>query len=200
MSNIIYATAADIADIYSLMQSAHTSLEKKDWYVTDDVDFLERHIEAEGYILKYVMDDRLAAFLVVRHPGTADDNLGRELFTQGVLMQKETSSGRLEESTGRTVGAVISVDILRTGGIQLDKVAHMESAAVASAYRGRGLQGKLLQKAEEIERARGSKYLMATVHPENVYSLRNLLKAGYECILETDKYGGLPRKVLCKSL
>lgn len=82
----------------------------------------------------------------------------------------------------------------------LHKVAHMESAAVLPEYRGRKIQKKLLQRAEELEQEKGTAYLMATVHPENVYSAGNLEALGYECLMETEKYGGLRRKILYKKL
>lgn len=181
MGQIVYATMEDIAEIKALMDSAVTDFARKDWYVTDDEAFISRHIggeqptmpreqgvKPEGYILKCIVDGKMAAFLIVRHPGDAEDNLG--------------------------------VYLPESEQVNLQLISHMESAAVHPAYRGQGLQGKLLQEAEEIERTRGTKYLMATVHPENIYSLRNLEKEGYKCILETKKYGGLRRKVLCKEL
>lgn len=82
----------------------------------------------------------------------------------------------------------------------LKEVAHMESAAVLPKFRGQKIQKKLLQAAEKLERERGTKYLMGTVHPENSYSADNLEQMGYECLLETEKYGGLRRKIVCKKL
>ena len=171
MEQIIYATEKDISRILELMNNAAGAETPADWYVTDDEDFVRRHMGGvEGYTLKYIIDSEIAAFLIVRHPGEAEDNLGR--YLQGNSQYP----------------------------IDLSAVAHMESAAVHPAHRGKGLQSKLLQQAEEIERAKGTKFLMATVHPDNNYSLRNLEAAGYKCILETEKYGGLRRKVMCRKL
>lgn len=184
MNHIFFATKADITEIHTLMHATYASMENKDWYVTDNEEFLERHIGREGYILKYIDGGKIVAFLVVRHPGNAEDNLGRELSVScggGSALEPLAGMPVIEEAV-------------------LAKVAHMESVVVAPSHRGQGLQGKLLKSAEELERTRGTGFLMATVHPDNVYSLGNLLRAGYECILETEKYGGLPRKVLCKKL
>jgi len=172
MQNIRLATREDVKEIKKIMDKAMENLSDKDWYAPDDEAFLERHIDEEGYTLKYVIENenicRIAGFLVVRHPKLAEDNLGRYL------------AGWDEEL--------------------LMLVAHMESAAVLPKFRGQRIQQKLLAYAEEIEKKHGMKYLMGTVHPENVYSLRNLEREGYVCLLETKKYGGLRRKIVEKEL
>lgn len=168
MSDIEQAESRDIPEIMEVMTTGLTTTKNKDWYVTDDITFVERHIAAEGYILKCMAEHKIAGFLIVRHPQQAEDNLGRCLpeWTEELL----------------------------------DKVAHMESAAVLPRYRGQGIQKKLLLAAEEAEKQRGTVYLMATVHPDNIYSRKNLEQSGYVCLLETEKYGGLQRIVLCKKI
>ena len=168
MNGIQYAERLDILEIERIMALGQATTENVDWYVADDRAFIERHICEEGYILKYMQEEQIAGFLLVRHPKLAEDNLGRYLpeWTDEMLHQ----------------------------------VAHMESAAVLPEYRGQKIQKKLLQRAEELERVKGMAYLMATVHPENVYSSGNLEALGYECLLETEKYGGLRRRILCKKL
>ena len=210
MEQILFAIEEDIPIILSLMNGAVRDDIQKDWYVTDDEDFVRRHIggqemqevsggnkksvDAEGYTLKYVIDGEMAAFLLVRHPGEAEDNLGRNLFKGSEVL-------RLRDSVAEDAEAKVAQVVRETGeAADFFCISHMESAAVHPDYRGRGLQGKLLQEAERIERQRGTRFLMATVHPDNVYSLRNLEAAGFQCIQETRKYGGLRRKVLCKRL
>lgn len=168
MNGITYATVADIAELMSVMEIGQNTTQSSDWYVTDDRAFVERHIQMEGYTLKYMLENKIAGFLIVRHPKLAEDNLGRYLADCS------------EES--------------------LLKVAHMESAAVLPEFRGRKIQKKMLVRAEEIERNRGTQYLMATVHPDNIYSAGNLEQLGYICLMETEKYSGLRRKVMSKRL
>lgn len=221
MEQIAFATIEDISEIKALMDGAVSASAQKDWYVVDDTDFIQRHIggeknleasfqckealepegiskevsgagsvseTVEGYTLKYVRNGCLWAFLIVRHPGAAEDNLGY------CLSEKELEQAALE------VFSLEHENHEKMSHQALHLIAHMESAAVHPACRGMGLQGKLLRRAEEIERSCGTKFLMATVHPDNRYSLYNLQSAGYECLLETEKYGGLRRKVLCKRL
>ena len=211
MEQIQLAVESDISHIMSLMHGAVCTGMPHDWYVTDDEEFVRRHIgeakqtqdlemekasfwerNSEGYTLKYIIDGELAAFLIVRHPREAEDNLGQELWKMFVEVSPERQ--------GEHVAINRMPADRSTRQELLQRTAHMESAAVAPSHRGKGLQRKLLARAEEIEIARGTKYLMATVHPDNSYSLRNLEAAGYQCVLETEKYGGLRRKVMCKAL
>ena len=82
----------------------------------------------------------------------------------------------------------------------LERVAHMEIAMVDKKCRGRGLQKKLMEVAEDRLELLGFRWLMGTAHPENVYSVHNFQKLGYEIVAEALKYGGLPRYVFCKEI
>ena len=99
--------------------------------------------------------------------------------------------GESRDNLGRFWG-LTEADLLRT--------AHMESAAVASAFRGHGLQGRMMAEAERMLRERGFSWLMGTVHPENIYSRNHFLKLGYEAAVRTEMYGGLPREIMVKKL
>lgn len=81
---------------------------------------------------------------------------------------------------------------------EMQYVAHMESAAVLPAYRGMGIQKKLMEEGEELVRKSGYRYLMGTAHPENTFSVHNFQKLGYEIIAEDRKYGGYPRYIFLK--
>ena len=80
------------------------------------------------------------------------------------------------------------------------QVAHMETVAVAAGFTGHGLQRKLLIEGEKAAAAAGYRHFMATVHPDNHYSLSNFQRLGYKKIAEALKYGGLRRWVLEKSI
>lgn len=81
---------------------------------------------------------------------------------------------------------------------QLAQVAVMDSAAVGSAYRGNGLQGKMLETAEAFLDREKIHYLMCTIHPDNRFSRQNMEKHGYEVKKITECYGGLMRCILLK--
>lgn len=83
---------------------------------------------------------------------------------------------------------------------ELRKVGHMETAMVVPAFRGRGLQARLMEFAEQEFKRRGYVHMFGTVHPDNVYSVKNFEKRGYRVVKETNKYGGLRRYVCYKHL
>lgn len=97
--------------------------------------------------------------------------------------------GLAEENLGRDAGLWPA---------ELPKAAHMDSVAVRPAYRGHKLQTKLLIEGEKEMAALGYRHLFCTVHPDNSYSLTNLLDLGYMLTVTVQKYGGLPRHVLYK--
>lgn len=72
---------------------------------------------------------------------------------------------------------------------ELLNVIHMDTAAVHPDYRGLGLQQKLIEAAEAELEKRGGHILLCTVHPENRFSLNNVLKQGYSIQKELPKYG-----------
>ncbi|MED9966116.1 MAG: GNAT family N-acetyltransferase [Blautia sp.] len=86
------------------------------------------------------------------------------------------------------------------GEESLGKVAVMDSAVVGSAWRGKDLQGKMLEKAEEVLDRERFSFLMCTVHPDNLYSLRNMQRHGYEVKKTVKCYGGLTRYILLKEI
>ena len=79
------AVCEDIETIRAIMDEAVRLLPSRDWYADDDIDYLKRHIRDEGYILVYMADREnekpgtAAGFLLVRHPGSAPDNMGMYL-------------------------------------------------------------------------------------------------------------------------
>ena len=83
---------------------------------------------------------------------------------------------------------------------QLAHVAVMDSAVVGSVYRGNGLQGKMLEAAEELLDTEKYYYLMCTIHPDNEFSRNNMESHGYKVKKIALCYGGLPRCILLKNL
>lgn len=114
--------------------------------------------------------------------------LGEGEKIAGFLMVDLPEKG--EDSLGKDAGLA---------GEQLLRVAHMDAVAVLPEYRGNYLQERLLKAAEkELKTKPEYCFFMATVHPENIYSLRNFQRLGYRVAATVRKYGGLPRYVLLK--
>lgn len=165
------AEDADIPAVMRMMDAAVSGLPNPDWFAVDDEETVRRHVEKEGFILlaEHVCGNSKepAAFLIVRFPGKAEDNLGTYLE----LSEEDMSS-----------------------------VAHLETAVVAEAFRGRKLQYQLFLEAQKLLEGGPYKYLMATVHPENKYSLSNMEKLGCKKAVAAIKYGGKQRLVMWKEL
>ncbi len=82
---------------------------------------------------------------------------------------------------------------------ELRKAVNMDTAAVHPDYRGMGLQRKLVRMGETSLAGTGHRILLCTVHPENRFSLQNVLKQGYEIQKETAMYGSV-RYILRKDI
>ena len=64
---------------------------------------------------------------------------------------------------------------------------------------GMNLQYQMLQELDKISKEKGYKYAIVTVHPENIYSIRNLEKDNFS-YLATKKLNRGPRKIYVKEL
>ena len=83
--------------------------------------------------------------------------------------------------------------------IDLLRVVNMDTAVVHPDYRGHGLQKRMMQQAEMELAESGKHILLCTVHPDNIYSLNNLLSQGYS-ICTTVKMYGSKRHLMRKNL
>ena len=116
----------------------------------------------------------------------------------------------LAETAGEAAGVFLAVFLggqpehlgndLGMSEEEKQKSAHMETVAIRLAYRGYHLQYLLMQKVEQELATMGFRYLLCTVHPENRYSLKNVLDQGYEIAATKEKYGGYPRHILKKTI
>lgn len=80
------------------------------------------------------------------------------------------------------------------------QVGHVDTVLVDSKYRGNQLQYKMCQALEDIALAKHTPIMCATASPDNLFSVNNFLKLGYEIKKDKLKYGGLRRYVLMKRL
>ena len=164
------ATAADYRLFADIIQSVWRGMDNKDWYLADNSDYTY-HMLTSGEGLGYKAIET----------ETGD--------TAGVFLA--VIPGPSEENMGRDAGLPEEA---------LPGVAHMDTAAVLPKYRGHQLQYRLMQAAEADLRAMGFRYLMGTIHPDNVYSMNNAMKQGYRIIGEKLKHGGKRRAILLKEL
>ena len=80
------ATAEEASAVAQLMRYVYENMPDQSLFVCDDEKFVRKHIEDEGVIYIALAeerevdeDDQLAACLIVRFPGDAEDNLGLDL-------------------------------------------------------------------------------------------------------------------------
>lgn len=161
------AVIEDLPAIMRIQDIGLESVQNKDWYAIETEEFMRKHICAQGFTLKAVVNGIIAGFLTVRYPWKDDDNLGEYIG----LSDEEKMF-----------------------------VVHMESAAVLPEYRGMRIQNQLMAKGFELLKETEYKYVMGTAHPDNVYSVNNFLKLGYEIVADVKKYGGLRRYVFNQRL
>ena len=83
---------------------------------------------------------------------------------------------------------------------QLSKVAHMDSCCVLPQARGNHLEIKMLTYAEKVIDTSKYSYLMATVAPENIPSMKSLTALGYQVVATKEKYEGYLRNIMLKKI
>ncbi len=76
---ISQAELKDVTNIHNLMKAVYEKLEDKTLFFCDDLEYVQRHIEKEGFAIKVEQDGKLVASLIVRFPGDAEDNLGKDV-------------------------------------------------------------------------------------------------------------------------
>lgn len=164
------AVTHDFQALADVINTVWDQIEIKDWFVADNSENIYDLLQKENGI---------GYKAIVKDSG----NLA------GIFVV--TFPGKQEENLGRDIGLPEE---------ELEKVAHMESIAILPEYRGNGLQYSLMQAAEKELRQRGYGYLMCTIHPDNVYSINNAVRQGYEVVMTKEKYGGFIRDILLKKI
>ena len=170
--NITYrsATPRDAEEISRLMNRVYHGLSDKSIFVCDGIDFIRDCISGE---------DAGMGVVACAHDGS--------IVGSFILYFPHSN----DDNLGKDIGLCEA---------ELDRVVHIESAVVAEAYRGRGIQYEMLKYAEErLDRSRYG-YCLATVSPDNPASFRSLEKNGYRHVITKEKYNGLLRRIYLKEI
>lgn len=115
-----------------------------------------------------------------------------------------------------TIGAwdgdrLVAIGILYVPQVEEEDLSHyVENAVfpaanqklylVDAAYRGQGLQRKIIRLIEDIARQKGFAMLCTTIAPHNKFSINNFIAEGYVYSTTVVKYGGLKRNIYNKVL
>lgn len=134
-----------LPDLMSLQSLVAANLPCPEIFFLHDEEYLREVFGNERSVIGVTTQDGLIAFSIIRIPGLADDNLGKDL--------------NLPEE-------------------ELIKVAHLQAAAVHPAYRGNGLQRKMVAAHLYVIEELGYEHVCCTVSPKNPISLANYLSFG----------------------
>lgn len=179
---ILQRGAGNDSAVSALIRQVWEELPDKDWFAIDEPGYLSHILALQSTL---VFEARTLTGELTDEPV---DELTGELAAVCVLVEPETE----EESLAPYA------EIPRS---EWHRVMHVDIAATLPAYRGHSLQSRLMDYAACFLRIRNdTKFLMATVHPNNVPSRRSMEKLGYTYVAQTTLYGGLPRCVYCKRL
>ena len=100
------------------------------------------------------------------------------------------------EIAGMFVATCDEPELLEGYELHTQNVILIDSIMVAKKYRGKGLQRQILDFLKERGLILKKDGLVATVHPDNFYSLRNFLKCGYDIINTIPNIHGGERNIV----
>lgn len=165
-------TVENLPEIMEVMQDAHKSVGKQEWFVTDEEAYVKQVLEGKGFLVGAREEEsrELAGFFMVFYP-EAQNNLGQY-------------AGLIGEELGKVV--------------YMDSAA-VKKAYRGNRLQGQMLQeAERLLKEQQKKQRKNVQYCICTVHPDNHSSLHTMEKNGYEIVSREKLYGGLDRYVLCK--
>lgn len=187
---ILQRGAGNDSAVSALIRQVWEELPDKDWFAIDEPGYLSHILGLQSTLVfeARTLTSKLSDEPTDEPTDELVDEPTDELAAVCVLVEPETE----EESLAPYA------EIPRS---EWHRVMHVDIAATLPAYRGHSLQSRLMDYAACFLRIRkDTKFLMATVHPNNVPSRRSMEKLGYTCVAQTTLYGGLPRCVYCKRL
>lgn len=90
-------------------------------------------------------------------------------------------------------------EILKEYKLNNYNIMLIDSIMVSEKFRGYGLQRQILEFLSRRAKELQLDGLVATIHPNNVYSLNNFISSGYEIINKLNIHGG-PRYIVYKNI
>ena len=178
------ATLEDAYKIWSIMNACFQSLEHKEYFICDDLDYVKDILSEHGFgVVACDTAGNIVGNLLVKYPGSNAENLGYDVFGKSF----------------ETCEIAVPCNIALTLG-NLNCVLHMDSASVLPKHRGHGLEHKMIAYAENLVDTSKFCYSFATVAPQNFASLKSLEKNGYQVMVTKEKYGSMMRCVMMKEL
>lgn len=159
---------------------------------------LQKVIMIEQYIWDQLKNKDL--FVI---DGTTKKYIHKVVLENGLLLKVINASSNIVGFLVVSRAICPSNEIMQTfPNAKMEEYIEMDTVAILPDYRGMQLQEKMIEKAEKmmILKDKTIKYSIATVHPDNIASLKNFLKIGYKIVDERYMYQNKRRYVLKKDL
>ena len=166
------AVPDDFSTLMQLMNLTKSIVHPSEWFVCETEESLSSMISEHGFII------------IAQPENPSDSNEVAGMFAIKFPGMTPDNLGRYQSFSEE----------------QLQLCAHMESTIVHPQYRGYHLQAQMAQEAEELLEKLPYKYLFATIHPDNQYSMNNMILCGYRPVAQEKLYGGLDRIILLKEI
>ncbi len=164
------ATINDIDEIVKLKKNIYDKLENKELYVID---------------------------------GTNQDYLKDKIENNEIVLKAINSDKKIVGFLIMSTNVKKEEDIIKKVHLEekINICIELVNTAVDSDYRGNNLLIKMIKKAEEMIKDKyHKKYILTTVHPNNLASLHSFLEMEYEIKCKSKMYGNLDRYILIKEL
>lgn len=163
-----------LREIMEVMADAEKTVEKKEWFASDDEAFIKDVLDKNGFIIGAWEQEtkEMAGFFAVVFPDKTD-NMGKYAGLSGEELKKVIYMDSAAVKA-KYRGNRLQQKMLLAAEAELDR--RLENADTDCQYR------------------------MCSVHPDNSYSLHNMEKNGYGIAARAKLYGGLDRYVLCKNV
>jgi len=179
-------------------------LSKIDGVPTSNVYADIRYINEENFddIIKLynIVDEGLdgKSWLKFRDYDYLNEVLNRGGFIIGCYVEDEIIASALCETP-----SINDIELMNEIGISAEDFVNTYISGyvmVHPSYRGNSLQSILLDTRIKLSQIRGKKYIVTAVAVENVYSLNNILNAGFKIGITKPKEDGTIRYILYKDI
>ena len=195
-SNPLYylrqAALEEAYEIWSIMDTCYQTLEHKEYFICDDLDYVKDILSGHGFgVVACDESEKIVGNLLVKYPGISKENLGYDMFMKMDMRLIDDGNQPFLQNTNLPI--TLSEE-------NLIRVLHMDSASVLPEHRGHGLECRMIAFAETLVDTSKYCYSFATVAPKNLASLKSLERNGYQVMVTKEKYDGVMRCVMMKTL
>ena len=211
---ILQRGAGNDSAVSALIRQVWEELPDKDWFAIDEPGYLSHILGLQSTLVfeARTLTSKLSDELTDEPTNELTNELSDEPVDEPTgELTSELTNEPVDEPTDELAAVCVLVEpeteeeslapYAEIPRCEWHRVMHVDIAATLPAYRGHSLQSRLMDYAACFLRIRkDTKFLMATVHPNNAPSRRSMEKLGYTCVAQATLYGGLPRCVYCKRL